>query len=458
MMDEVNVSEISKISDTNIVDKKPKKSKEDVTRRKFIAGLAGTGAASAAAYWFVARDSGQIVAKGFETPTDPVVNLELQDVTTASTLMPNDIRLKEGLAYPGPVKERILVLIELQGGNDGASTVVPYGDSKYYDLRPNLGIAQEDVLAIDDYIGLNPALADLYKRQLAVVEGVGNTSGSLSHFTNQKLWYSGGGTGSSSGYLAQLADCLKKNQNSPGLLALSAVGYAPQLNGIESTQLSLTNVNQLNILKREDYIYPKYHAALKSFSGGPFTTEMSKNWNKLFSLSDDIPGVPEIEKENPMIKDGGTLGKQLWVAADFIKSGAGTRVIHAKLGGFDTHTNHKSRHANLMKQVNAAVNGFLSKIDEMGMTDRVLVALTSEFGRRAKENGPGFDHGNGSTLMVFGPVVPGRHGVANKFNNLDDRGNLKTQVPYDSYLRTLSKEWLGCEEILPESEPLVGLI
>ena len=111
-----------------------------------------------------------------------------------------------------------------------------------------------------------------------------------------------------------------------------------------------------------------------------------------------------------------------------------------------------------MTQIDAAVDGFLERMEQAGLADRVLVALTSEFGRRGAENGSGLDHGNGSTLMLFGPVNPGRHGVYASLGNLDDRGNLRTEIPYTSYLRTLAHDWLGTESILPDAESIDGLM
>jgi len=439
-----------------------KRDPKQVTRRRFIAGLAGTGVVAAGTIAAVSKtgDKDKLSLnnkKLFTNPADPEVIAD-SNVNTGTTLLANDKRVGEGLATPGAVADRILVVVELSGGNDGPSTVIPYGDGKYYDLRPNLSISKKDVVPIDDYIGLNPELINLSKRQFAVVEGIGNTSNNLSHFVNRRIWHRAGQSSSSSGYLASLADCLASNKSKEALIALSVAGYAPQLNGISANSLILSNFNNLGYLSKDKVLEGVYRDSVQQFEGGALTNLLSKNWLELFSVGGKLPGIPKIAEKDPMIIEGKTLGRQLWVAADFIKSDVGIQVIHAKLGGFDTHVNHKSKHRRLMKEVNFAIDGFLQKIADAGMQDRVLVALTSEFGRRGQENGQGFDHGNGSTLMVFGPVVPGRHGVTNTFSNLDKSGNFKTQIPYDSYLKTLSSEWLGCEEILSDSEAIPGLI
>ncbi len=430
--------------------RKLKEEKKSATRRKFLMGLAGTSVISAATVYGInssggsTRSLGSLVGSGNSDLGAPGTTLGGQ----ASAI---------SQAGAAAVSDRILVLIELQGGNDGPSTVVPYGDSAYYDLRPNLAIPQAEVIPIDDQIGLSPELATLSERRFAVVEGVGNTLDSLSHFDQQKLWHFGGGDGRV-GFISQLGTELGETYGTDRLVTLSVAGYAPQLVGAGEGTLTLAGANQLRTLTRNDWVYPGYRQAVQRFSGGPLTTRLAQSYSQIGSLVQDLPEEIEIDRESRMIADGGQLGSQLWIAAGMIEAGTGARVIHAKIGGFDTHEGHVNRHAALMAQVDAAVDGFLDRMDNAGLSDRVLVALTSEFGRRGAENGAGLDHGNGSTLMVFGPVNEGRHGVYSSLSNLDDRGNLKTEIPYTSYLRTLAHDWLGTETILPDAESITGLV
>jgi uncharacterized protein (DUF1501 family) len=112
-----------------------------------------------------------------------------------------------------------------------------------------------------------------------------------------------------------------------------------------------------------------------------------------------------------------------------------------------------------MQQFDAAVEGFLQEIETAGMLDRVLVATTSEFGRRVRENGSGLDHGSASSMLLIGPVRPGRHGEPSPLDDLDGNGNLKTTVPLDRYLASLAQEWMGIEaaSVLPDSPQPIGL-
>ncbi len=157
------------------------------------------------------------------------------------------------LLAPAPVDQRILVVIELEGGNDGLSTVVPYASGAYFDRRPNLAIPGEEVLALDDQVGLNPQLVDLAQRQMAVVEGVGPTEGTLSHFEMVERWDFGSATGvtaNRTGFLARLADRI----NGGGITGLSVAGHTPRFSAASAATLALDDVRQLRVLTEDEWV------------------------------------------------------------------------------------------------------------------------------------------------------------------------------------------------------------
>ncbi len=433
-----------------------------VSRRRFIQGLA------------VAGTVGFGVVRGAKPVEQVAVESQLANQRAATSggaggsvqAAANDVEAVIGdvtsadpsLISAGPVDQRVLVLIEFQGGNDGLSTVVPYGDGAYYDLRPNLAIAAEEVLPLDETYGLNPELARLSERQLATIEGVGPVDGVLSHFEMVERWELGdmrGVGGQRAGFLARLSDAV---DGGGAVTGLSVAGHTPRFGASESSTLALSNLNQLRILTNDDWIYPRYRAAVRSFSGGPMSTVISESWRKLFDIGDSITtDVDKVDNEGLMIQEGAALGSQLAMAAEMIKADVGVRVIHASLGGFDTHDSHNGRHPQLMSRFDAAVSGFLDEIDGAGLSDRVLVATSSEFGRRVRENGSGLDHGAASSMLLVGPVAPGRNGDPSPITDLDDNGNLRTTIPFDRYLATLAQSWLGVDaaSVLPEApEPL----
>lgn len=439
-----------------------------VTRRRFIQGLAAAGAVG----YVVVREAKPVERSGVESQVaggsastgTEVAPPPAVDQLQAAPPNPDDVdqlaAVNENLLLPAPVDQRVLVLIDFAGGNDGLSMVVPYGSSTYYDSRPNLAIAQEDVLQLDSEVGLAPALGRLHQRQLAAIEGVGPIDGSLSHFEMVDRWAQGdmlGLGGQRAGFLARLSDQVDVGGAVTGL---SVAGHTPRLEASQSSTLSLSNLNQLRVLTDDGWIYPRYRSAVRSFGGGPMSSAISSSWNALFAVGDSMSSdIDRVDGDSQMVREGGGLGRQLAMAAEMIKADVGVRVIHAQMGGFDTHEGHSGRHNNLMGQFDAAVDGFLQEIEAVGMADRVLVATTSEFGRRVSQNGSGLDHGSASSMLLVGPIRSGRIGDPSPINDLDRNGNLKTTIAFDRYLAALAQEWLGIEagSVLPNSPQPVGL-
>ncbi len=426
-------------------------------RRRFLQVMVAGGAAAAGA---------GVIYSGREQTIEPTVAQPSTQigVVTRENSSPDP----EGRLLPDAVGNRVLVVVELEGGNDGLSTVVPYGSGAYYDLRPNIAIPQEEVLVLDDEVGLHPNLTRLHQRGIGVVEGVGSTEGNLSHFEMVQRWSRGDMSGTAnlrSGFLARVAGTI---DNDSPLVGLSVGGPTTRFANSTASTLALDNPDALWYLAAGEDPNTRldtYHAGLTSFAQDEESMAgvVGSSWLQLLDLGATINEQTQRENDetNPMFTDGGRLGRQLAVAADLIAADVGVRVVHAHLGGFDTHENHLGRHSNLMAQVDAAIDGFLTQIELDGAADRVLVATTSEFGRRVAENERGLDHGSASTMLLAGaPVTPGRYGAAPQVGNPDDNGNLRTEVPFDAYLATLAERWLGVEgaSVLPGDPEILPLI
>jgi uncharacterized protein (DUF1501 family) len=445
-----------------------------LSRRRFIQGAAVAGTAGFAVFQGTRPSDPQSVESMWASrrastatttgSTTPLAGAQIAGVSEAvpSAEVFNDLQVAQEvpLLTPAPPEQRVLVLIEFQGGNDGLSMVVPYANGRYYDRRPGLAIPAEEVHVIDDQVGLAPGLSRISQRQVATVEGVGPVDGSLSHFEMVERWEQGdmrGVNNQRSGYLARVSDVLDAGAAVTGL---SVAGHTPRFNASLSSTLSISNLNQLRVITKNDWIYPQYRSALRSFGGGPMSTMITESWNKLFDVGDSISGdFEKVDNDSPMIREGQQLGRQLAMAAELIKADAGVRVVHAAMGGFDTHDNHRGRHDQLMQRFDAAVAGFLDEMEAAGLADRVLVATSSEFGRRVSQNGSGLDHGAASSMLLLGPVRPGRVGDPSPLNDLDRNGNLRTTIPFDRYLATLAQDWLAVEaaSILPEAPAPLGL-
>jgi uncharacterized protein (DUF1501 family) len=415
-------------------------------RRRFLQFLVAGGASAA---------GGAIIYSGRDQTTESVPVIEQPSTQVGVVTKPDTASETSGRLLAGAIENRVLVVVELAGGNDGLSTLIPYASGTYYDLRPNIAIPPEEVITLDSEVGLHPNLTRLHQRGLALIEGVGSIDGSLSHFEMVQRWDAGDIDGTNnlrSGFLARLADTI---DNGSPLVGLSVGGNTPRFANSAASTLALDNLDALRYLAGDDELLQAYHESLRSFSLDESTMAgvVGSSWLQLLDLGATLSAQfdQEPDETNPMYTDGGQLGRQLGLAAELIAADVGVRVVHAALGGFDTHENHLNRHGQLMSELDASVAGFLQQMEAYGIDDRVLVATTSEFGRRVAENNRGTDHGAGSMMMVAGPVEPGRYGSPSPINGLDGNGNLTTEVPFDAYLATLAQGWLGIEaaSVLP---------
>lgn len=425
------------------------RTRHPLSRRAFLhraiaAGVVTAGGATLAGCGFGGGDSAAPSAAGV-TPASGVAGGGAES-NTAST----------GRLVPGAVDGRVLVIVDLFGGNDGLSTLVPYGAGRYYDLRPELAVPEEEVLTIDDAVGFHPSLAKLHERGVLAVEGVGPIDGDLSHFDMAARWQRGDVDGTNAhlrtGFLARLVDAV--DDGSP-LVGVSTTGSSPYLTNASAATLSMSDPDQLWMLQQDDWDEMRFlRNQLATFDDGP----VAAGYARLIDLAERLDtGDEEFDWEQPMIVQGGQLGHQLYLAADLIAADVGTRVVYAGTGDYDTHSDHQWRQADNLSQVDASVNGFLERAEQLGFADRVVVATVSEFGRRVPENGSGLDHGSASTMLVAGGGVTGLAGERPALDDLDEDDNLRTTIGFDRYLASLAQEWLGVEAasvLSTEPEPL----
>lgn len=387
-----------------------------------------------------------------------------------------------GRRVPGAVDGRVLVIVDLAGGNDGLSTLVPAGDPRYYDYRPDLAIAEDDVLALDDEVGLHPALARLHRRGITTVEGIGPIDGDLSHFAMTERWERGDVTGTHhprTGFLGRLADAV--DDGSP-LVGVSLNGPTAHLLASQAATMSLNGPDDLWFLKPDGWTdivaYQQGLARYGDWTGGgaemataglseQLLWETADSYRELSELAYSIAEAQarsgngdedgEIDWQSPMLKDGGQLGHSLSHAADLISADVGVRVLYTSDGDYDTHQGHQWQQQDNLSRLDAAVDGFLERAEQEGFADRVLVATISEFGRRVPENDDGLDHGAASTMFLAGPVENRRLGERPALDDLDEDDNLRVNIGFDRYLAGLAENWLGVEaaSVLPnEPEPL----
>jgi uncharacterized protein (DUF1501 family) len=355
---------------------------------------------------------------------------------------------------------RVLVVIELSGGNDGLSTIVPAEDRVYQRLRPTLALRQEELTEWTDGYSLPKALAPLRDHGLAALHGVGSHQPNLSHHEMATRWWAGiAGTDTwhGPGFLGRLCDHL----DAPGdtLVGVSLTpGESPAFGAEHAFTCGIGSANPLGLITEAG---PDRTAVLAGALEQMARAGGAQHQSVVTSMLSMVDLLGGLAKPNERIPDS-AFGQQLRLALQLISGDTGVRVIHIPMGGagFDTHTNHRAAHTELMRQLGEPLAAFMAELSTHGLSERVLVATTSEFGRRVEEHNGGLDHGAASTALLLGPVNPGLHGEPSPLNKLDADGNLRATVEFDRYYATLAM-FMGVDPadvLRPAARPISGLL
>jgi len=352
-----------------------------------------------------------------------------------------------GAKSAGVQNDKVLVMIQLGGGNDGLQTVIPLSDSKYRDLRPTLGKEADAALPLDKDHGLHQNLAGIKKLydagKVAIVQGVGYPKPSFSHFDSIRVWETGDPTRrQQDGWLGKT---IEKNYDSAGHpLVGCAAGTTSTPGALRDLQATLTVINDQSSFKFQgngdnmDRVMGTLYTGTPGIYGALFDTAMSTVRDTVAQLKTSAakytPKAAYSDDAKLVYRSKNQLAAALQLAAELIVTGTGVKVLHVTLGGFDTHYTEQNRHAALMGYLDAAVSAFHADLTAYGMADRVLIATWSEFGRRPTENASGgTDHGTSSPVLVIGdPVKGGLYGERPDLRKLDVQSNLAYTVDFRS--------------------------
>jgi len=415
------------------------------SRRKFL-GFAAAGVATAGGAALALSGAVEGAVEGAASTSDT------SEAESGPTTTTTPLRATSDYA------KRTLVVVELSGGNDGLATVVPRDAGVLYDLRPEVHIPDEELLELNDEFGWNPSLERLSGHGVAVLLGLGTTNDpDGSHFEMERRWWSGKSSGDSSsgtGFLGRLCDQLETDQPVTGLAIGS--GANPALLSDKAVTLGLSDPGAAWFLDEDDPWLGNYRRgfgdmSLGSTSGISIATASIANARR--GLSDTLAfgeTLGEIDRERIDERyPNGDLGWKLGLAAGLLDQDAGVRVVHVTHGGFDTHSDQRGDHDDLLMQLSEAVSAFLEDVGDRGRGDSTLVCTTSEFGRRVSNNDGGTDHGAASVALLAGPVTAGVHGEVPSLSALDDE-NLVATTDFEQYYATLAERWFG----IPSSEVL----
>ncbi len=355
----------------------------------------------------------------------------------------------------------VLVVLQLSGGNDGLSTIVPRADDAY--RRARRGTLVEGALPLDDRRGLHPNLDQLLPLwkdgKMAIVEGVSYPNPNRSHFKSLDIWHTADERGRrlDTGWLGRAIDAACPTVRDPNLVINLGTTVPYALNATVHKAVSFEAI--------ENYTWKGRAADTKTFDklneapSGTSTGLSELDWLHRTAAdarmsSGVVRAAAARYKARVAYPERNPTADHLRQVASLICGGLATRVFYVSMGGYDTHVRQKQAHDNLMRALGDAVAAFHKDLVAQGCSKRVLVVAFSEFGRRVAENASGgTDHGVAGPMFLFGDRVKGGlYGTHPSLTDLDD-GDLKMQVDFrqvyatvlDGWLRTPSKAVLGAE-------------
>lgn len=335
---------------------------------------------------------------------------------------------------------RVLVLVELKGGNDGLNTLIPFRDAEYYKLRPRLAVPRDQVIRLDDHLGFNPALSPLTpaweSQELAIVRGVGYPSPNRSHFRSIEIWE----TGSDS-----------DQYRDDGWVARTLGTQTPSLpRAADGVILSgeagpLAGPNMRNVAFRDPRQFTRRARRVRDLTEPTDNPALEHLLAVRSNLREAARIIEEKHARAPSLRDkfpASDIGRQLQTAAELILSQVPLAVIKVSHGSFDTHSGQRGTHDRLLTELGAGLAAFRQCMAAGGPWAETLLLTYSEFGRRPAENGSGgTDHGTAAPHFVMGGNVRGgMYGKQPSLTNLRER-DLQHHVDYRCLYSTVAKHW-----------------
>jgi uncharacterized protein (DUF1501 family) len=357
-------------------------------------------------------------------------------------------------------KGRILVVVQLDGGNDGLNTVVPFRDDEYRKHRPTIQVPAADVRKIDDHVGLHPSLEGFSKlleqQRLAIVQSVGYPNPNRSHFESMAIWQTArlDQDKAAPGWLARAINELPApDGDAPGLHVHDAMPLPRSLAGGRHVIPSLDRLEQF---RRRLGVPASAGPAAQAEALDQLATQTSGAPDSLlqfvercslitYASSARLERLRQNQASAPSsYPDFYILARRLRLIAQLIKAGLSTAIYYTHLDGFDTHSAQLQQHSQLLRHLGQSLVAFLDDLEKSSEADRVLLLVFSEFGRRLSENGSaGTDHGTAAPVFLLGrPVKPGLQGPYPDLTHLDD-GDPRHAIDFRRIYATVLDRWLA---------------
>lgn len=361
-------------------------------------------------------------------------------LTAASTgglmMLPNFLTAKNVFLNSNNNHDNILVFIQLNGGNDGLNTFIPFDNPLYYENRPKINISKNEVINAINGLGFHPALKDLatisQEGQLTIIQNVGYPNPNRSHFRSQEIWQTSSGSDEilNNGWLGRFLEIQCKDED---IASVNIDGYENlALKAKVSKNITIKDFNKIKELKATDT-----------------KAKLSDNPQLDFVKKLQYVSLDGIEQINQALKNAknfnesypnNKLSKNLEWISKLIKGGMKSKIYYTSSNGFDTHSNQLFIHQRQLVELNDAVFSFYKDLKNNNLLNRVTIVVFSEFGRRVKENGSGTDHGTAGPMIIIGGNNKGRIiGKNPDLNNLN-KGDLIYENDFRSVYATLLKD------------------
>lgn len=357
-------------------------------------------------------------------------------------------------------KDPVLVVLQLSGGNDYLNTVIPYTDSNYYDNRPTLSVPEDDVITLDDKLGLHPAMAPLvetYKQgDMAIVHGIGYQNSPRSHFRSMDIWHTCEpdkiGT---EGWLARAVRDLDPKGDNPVTAVNIGQGLPRALSAPGVSVASVADVSTYGLLtgiEREEQRQKMLEGFVNMYSSaigpGPVMDYIGRTGLDALKGTDILKIAPE-KYSSSVEYAANPIAEKLRDIAMLHTSDLGSRIFYTEHGSFDTHASQIVGHPKLWNEVSTAIVDFWDDLREHDAADNVVMLLFSEFGRRVKDNGSGTDHGAAGVSFLIGPNVRGgMHGEypETRAETLE-QGDLVPNQDFRGFYSSVLEDWFKLDSV-----------
>ena len=361
-------------------------------------------------------------------------------------------------------RDPILVVIQLTGGNDSLNTLIPYGNSLYYENRNTVAIPQDEVIAIDDNFGFNPAMRpvkDLYDQgKVALIQGVGYPNPNRSHFRSMDIWHTcEPDKQGPEGWLGRVIRDIDPNGENvltgvnfgrglPRALAVPGVPVASV--AVLETYGVLTGISEEPDRTDALDVFARMYAP--TIGSGPVMDYLGQTGLDALRGADILKTAPDRYVSSIEYADN-AISKNLQGISKVLNANLGTRIFYTQHGGYDTHANQGPVHPKLWTELSQAISDFYADLAEHDVSEDVLMFVFTEFGRRVKDNGSGTDHGSGGLAFAIGDPVKG--GMYSEYPSLKEgdllEGDLQFNIDYRGVYGSMIENWLHLDPI-----PVVG--